>query len=179
MPEDVIGEIVGGELVLTPRPGGPHAVVASDLGALLGAAFRFGIGGPGGWILLDEPRIRFGEDIRVPDLAGWRVERWAGVPKAGPITQLPDWIGEVLSPSTESDDRAAKMALYHRAGVKHVWLLGPRVRTLEVYRAEPAGWLVGATYAGDVRIRAEPFDAVELDLAAIWSGLGEPEPVED
>jgi len=120
--------------------------------------------------LRDKPRIRFGEEIRVPDLAGWRRERYTSR-AAGPMTIIPDWIGEVLSPSTESDDRGPKMDLYRRAGVRHVWLVGWIARTLEVYRAEPAGWLRVATFTGDTRVRAEPFDAVELDLAQIWALL--------
>jgi Uma2 family endonuclease len=179
LPEDAIGEIVAGEVLVTPRPGGPHTHVASDLGALLAGPFRFGAGGPGGWILLDEPRIRFGEEIRVPDLAGWRRERWTGAPRTGPFTLIPDWVCEVLSPSTEADDRGEKMDLYRRAGVGHAWLMSPTARTLEIYRLTPEGWLRLGSHTGDRRVRAEPFDAVELDLGAVWSDLGPAEPAEE
>ena len=171
--EDFIGEIVAGEIVAAPRPSNPHGSVTSDLGALLGGPFRFGIGGPGGWIFIDEPRIRFGEDIRVPDLAGWRRERYSG-PAAGPFTVIPDWICEVLSPSTEAEDRGPKMELYRRAGVGHVWLIGWQARTLEVYRREAEGWLRVATFTGDARARAAPFEAVELDLSLVWALLPPP-----
>ena len=170
VPEGFIGEIIAGEIVATPRPANPHADASSDLHALLGGPFRFGTNGPGGWVLRHEPRIRFGEEIRVPDLAGWRRERYVSR-ATGPMTIIPDWIGEVLSPSTESEDRGPKMDLYRRAGVQHVWLVGWIARTLEVYRAETAGWLRVATFTGDSRVRAEPFDAVELDLAQIWALL--------
>jgi Uma2 family endonuclease len=173
VPEGFIGEIIAGEIVATPRPANPHAEVSSDLGTLLGGPFRFGIGGPGGWVLLDEPRIRFGEEIRVPDLAGWRRERYSA-PPSGPLTVIPDWTCEILSPATESDDRGAKMDLYRTAGVRHVWLVGWIARTLEVYRAEASGWLRVATFTGDSRVRAEPFDAIELDLSLLWSLLPPP-----
>jgi Uma2 family endonuclease len=177
VPEGFIGEIINGELVMSPRPANPHGHVTSDLGTLLGGPFRFGIGGPGGWIIVDEPRIRFGEDIRVPDLAGWRKERYDG-PVHGPITVVPDWICEVLSPATEREDRGAKMDLYRRAGVAHLWLIGWVARTLEIYRRTAGGWLHVTTFGGDVRVRAEPFDAVELDLSLLWQLLP-PVPTEE
>jgi Uma2 family endonuclease len=174
VPEDFIGEIIAGEIVATPRPANPHATVASDLGVLLGGPFRIGTGGPGGWVIVDEPRIRFGEEIRVPDLAGSRRERYAAA-ATGPITVIPDWVCEILSPSTESDDRGPKMDLYGRAGVGHVWLVSWLARTVEVYRRETQGWLRVATFVGDTHdARAEPFDAVELDLAHLWSLLPPP-----
>jgi Uma2 family endonuclease len=170
VPEDFIGEIIAGEIVAAPRPANPHGSVTSDLAMLLGAPFRFGNGGPGGWVIVHEPRIRFGEDIRVPDLAGWHRDRYQG-PALGPLTVIPDWICEVLSLSTEAEDRGPKMDLYRRAGVGHVWLIGWQARTLEFYRHDAAGWLRVATFAGDARVRAEPFDAVELDLAQLWALL--------
>lgn len=178
VPEDLIGEIVAGEIVVTPRPDVPHMEVTSFLGDLLSGAFRRGIGGPGGWVIFDEPRIRFGEDIRVPDLAGWRKERWVGVPRRGPIPIVPDWICEVLSRRTEREDRTHKMALYARAKVPHLWLITPESRTLEVYRLDPSGWLLVGTHADRDRVRAVPFDAVELDLSLLW-GTSEPDPAEE
>ena len=177
VPEDLIGEIVAGEIVVTPRPDVPHMEVTSFLGDVLSAPFRRGIGGPGGWVIFDEPRIRFGEDVRVPDLGGWRKERWVNVPRRGPIPILPDWICEVLSRATERQDRTTKMALYARAKIRHLWLITPESRTLEVYRLEPAGWLLTGTHADRDRVRVEPFDAIEFDLSLLW-GESFPEPEE-
>jgi Uma2 family endonuclease len=168
VPQELIGEIVAGEIVVTPRPDVPHARATSDLGTILGGPFRMGIGGPGGWMFLDEPRIRFGEEIRVPDLAGWRTERWRDVPRRGPITTMPDWICEVLSRSTETEDRARKMPMYARARIPHLWLVNPDARTLEVYRRESQSWLLVRSFADDARVRAEPFDAIEFDLSLLW-----------
>jgi Uma2 family endonuclease len=170
VPEGFIGEIVAGEVVVSPRPANPHGNVTSDLGGLLAGPFRFGVNGPGGWVIVDEPRIRFGEDIRVPDLAGWRRERYSG-PAAGPLTVIPDWICEVISPSTESEDRGPKRDLYRRAGVRHLWLISWIGRTIEVFRGTTEGWLNVDTFSGDTRARIAPFDAVELDLSLLWQLL--------
>lgn len=168
VPDDFIGEIVGGEIVLMPRPDLPHAQTTSDMGGILVGPFRMGVGGPGGWIILDEPRVRFGDEIRVPDLAGWRKERWRNPPRKGPIPIAPDWISEVLSSSTETDDRTVKVPLYGRHGVRHLWIVNPEARTLEVYRLEGKGWLLVAVFSRDQRVRAEPFDAIEWDLSLLW-----------
>jgi Uma2 family endonuclease len=176
VPEGYIGEIVAGEIVVTPRPNAPHTRAASKLGAVLDGPFDSGIGGPGGWVILDEPRIRFAEDVRVPDLAGWRRERWKDPPRRGPLNVIPDWICEVLSTSTKAEDIAIKLPLYARNKIQHAWLLDPDARTLEVYRLEGAGWFLAATHAGEMRVRAEPFDAVELDLSLLWLP---PEPEEE
>lgn len=171
VPEDQIGEIVGGEIVVTPRPNEPHAWAASDLGILLGAPFRLGLGGPGGWIFHHEPRIRFSGDIRVPDLAGWRSVRWVNPARHGPLTLIPDWLCEVLSRTTAIEDKTVKLPLYALAGVRHLWLVDPDDRTLEVYRLEAGRWSLIAVHAGDAKVRAEPFDAIELDLSHLWLPL--------
>lgn len=173
-PAHQVAEIVDGELHLSPRPAGPHASVASTLGELLGPPFRRGHGGPGGWILLDEPELHLGGDVVVPDLAGWRRERMPYVASVPYFTMVPDWICEVLSPSTEKLDRAVKLAAYATAGVHHAWLVSPRMRTLEVLRLHEGRWLALGTYRDDARVRAEPFDAIELELALLWDDLGPP-----
>jgi Uma2 family endonuclease len=75
---------------------------------------------------------------------------------------------EVVSPSTEQIDRLRKQPIYAREGVSHLWLVNPLARTLEVLRRSPDGWLVAATHAGAERVKAEPFEAVELELGALW-----------
>ncbi len=173
LPEDVIGEIVAGEIRATPRPNPPHVRAASALSVLVGGPFGFGIGGgsPGGWMILAEPRVRFGDDVRVPDLAGWRRERYAE-PESGPYTAVPDWVCEILSPSTAAVDRGEKQPEYAGAGVAHLWLLDPLAKTLEVLRLQSDLWVVAAVHTGDTPVRAEPFDAIELDLGMVWRGSG-------
>ena len=169
VPENFVAEILGGELYASPRPAFRHSVAASALGAKLMAPFQFGENGPGGWLLADEPELHFGADVLVPDIAGWRRERMPAAPDVAYITLAPDWVCEVLSPSTENIDRGKKLAIYAREGVNHVWLVNPLLETLEVLRLESERWSLAAVHEGGARVRAEPFDAVELPLAALWT----------
>ena len=168
VPSHVVAEIIDGELHTSPRPAARHARSASTLGMDLGAAFDRGRGGPGGWHILDEPELHLGADVLVPDLAGWRRTRMPEVPDVAAFTLSPDWVCEVLSPSTGRLDRAGKLPVYARAEVGHAWLVDPLQKTLEVLRREGPSWLLVTTFAGDAMVRAEPFDAIELDLAALW-----------
>ncbi|KFA87447.1 Uma2 family endonuclease [Archangium violaceum] len=170
LPVGWVGEIIEDELVASPRPAMGHGRVTSVLGVELGGPFDLGRGGPGGWWIFFEPEIHFGRNVLVPDLAGWRRERLPKPPARNePFMKVaPDWLCEVLSPSTESMDRARKLPLYHREGVSHVWLVDPLARTLEVLRREARGWLLVATHTGDERVRAEPFEAVEFGLELLW-----------
>jgi Uma2 family endonuclease len=169
VPDHLVAEILAGERMTSPRPAIPHANAASLLGIELGGPFRLGRGGPGGGILLDRPAVHLGDDALVPDLAGWRRARMPEVPATAAIDLAPDWVCEVLSPSTVRIDRVLKMPIYARAGVTHLWLLDPLAQTLEVFRLDGGRWVLLATYGGDARVRAEPFDALELDLAVLWS----------
>jgi Uma2 family endonuclease len=169
LPEHVVGEIIAGVLYTHPRPSPRHARAASRLGMRLGRSFDEGEDGPGGWWILDEPELHLGEDIVVPDLAGWRLETMAELPDASHFETVPDWVCEVLSPSTEADDRAVKMPVYARAGTSHAWLLDPTLKTLEVFRLQGGQWVLVRTFKGDVHVQAEPFEAVALDLSALWS----------
>ena len=167
LPEDVRAEIVAGEVRVMPRPRPRHVRVTSRLGARLEPELGFDAGGPSGWVLLDEPEIRLADERRAPDLAGWCRERYVE-PDDGPFEVVPDWICEVLSPSTARTDRAEKMPLYARCGVGHLWLIDPEARTLEIYRRHAELWLAVPPAGGDAVVRAEPFDAIELDLGALW-----------
>ena len=169
VPDHLVAEIVDGELHATPRPAPRHAVSSSVLGADLNAAFQRGRGGPGGWWILDEPELHLGPDVLVPDLAGWRRERLPKISDTPPyFTVAPDWICEVLSPSTYRLDRLKKLGAYARAGVAFAWLVHPGERTLEVLRLASGRWTIVATHADGALVRAEPFEAVELDLLGVW-----------
>jgi Uma2 family endonuclease len=168
LPPNLVGEIVHGVLYANPRRATPHARAASRLGGDLGGPFDRGKGGPGGWILLDEPELHFGDDVLVPDLGGWRRERMPELPHAAFITLPPDWVCEVLSPSTTKLDRAAKLPVYARERVSHVWLVDPLAKTLEIFRLDGETYRLVATHAEDAKVRAEPFDAIELELGALW-----------
>src|SRR5262249_35135203 len=135
-PPERVAEIVDGELYLNPRPAGPHTAAATALGEELGPPFKRGRGGPGGWILLDEPELHLGEDILVPDLGGWRRERMSTIKDVPYFDLAPDWVCEVLSDSTRKLDRTQKLPKYAVAGIRHAWLVDPIARTLEVLRLE-------------------------------------------
>jgi Uma2 family endonuclease len=171
-PSTVRAEVIGGVLSTQPRPAARHSTATSVLGEELGPPFRRGRGGPGGWVFHDEPELHLGEgpDILVPDLAGWRRERLAHVAADALFFDVaPDWICEVLSPSTHRHDRGHKLPVYAREGVGHVWLVDPSEQSVQVYRLTHSQYVVTAVVGGDARVRLEPFDAVELDLALLWS----------
>lgn len=166
--EGVRAEIVAGEIRMVPAPRPRHVRTASVLGIRLGGKFGFDSDdGPGGWVILDEPELRFGDEIRIPDLAGWRVERYRE-PEDNPIELVPDWICEILSPSTARSDRKEKMPLYATAGVGHLWIIDPALHILEVYRREGELWVVAGNYEGEDQVSAEPFTEAALDLGALW-----------
>jgi len=171
VPEHQRAEIIDGTLYVLPRPAPRHANASSVLGGKLNGAFQLGDGGPGGWWILDEPELHLVPlEPMAPDLAGWRVERMPTLPETAYFTLAPDWICEILSKSTETVDRNKKLPLYAAHGVSHVWLLDPIAKTLEVHALDDdRRWRNVRVYEGDVRVRAEPFAAIELDLAVLWA----------
>jgi Uma2 family endonuclease len=170
-PAHLVAEVLDGTLYTHPRPATPHTLASTALGEELGPPFKRGKNGPGGWMILDEPELHLGPepDIIVPDLAGWRRERMSAVPHAASISLAPDWVCEVVSPSTEDVDRAEKMPIYARERVGHLWLVDPLLKTLEVFRLDGESYRMVHTWRGSAAVRAEPFDAIELDLSILWA----------
>ncbi|MBI3768472.1 MAG: Uma2 family endonuclease [Deltaproteobacteria bacterium] len=171
VPEPLVAEIVDGELVTSPRPASPHALAASAIGSVLFDSFNRppgDRGAPGGWWILYEPELHFGEDVLVPDLAGWRRERMPTFPDIAAFTDAPDWACEVISKSTARIDRGHKMRIYARERVAHLWIVDPIARTVEIYRLVDDHWLVATTHAGSAAVRAEPFAAIAIELARWW-----------
>lgn len=171
MPEHQSAEIVDGTLYVLPRPAPLHANAATVLGGELSGPFQRGHGGPGGWWILFEPELQLVSlEPMVPDLAGWRVERLPSLPDMAYFTVRPDWVCEVLSKATENLDRNEKLPLYAEHGVEHVWLVDPIAQTLEARTLGEQGyWREVQIYEGDARVRVAPFDAIELELEALWS----------
>jgi len=169
LPENMVGEIIDGELLAAPRPSRKHTVAASRMGYEIGPTYDFGRGGgPGGWVIILEPEIAFADDILVPDLAGWKKERFPVEEPHNWISVAPDWVCEVLSPASARRDRADKMPIYARHQVGHLWLLDPGLQTLEIYALEQGRWVLAGVHAGSARVRAEPFTELELDLGLLW-----------
>lgn len=177
LPDHLVGEILDGELYATPRPTLPHAHTA---GALYDDTLPFrrkgeGGRGPGGWRILFEPELHFGKDVVVPDLAGWRLERMPVYPSTPYAELVPDWACEIASPSTVHVDRVRKMNLYAREKLQHLWFVDPLARVLEVYRLESGRWVVALSCGDEDKVRAEPFEEIELELASWWPPLAEAE----
>ena len=168
VPDNFVAEMFDGDLYASPRPAIPHAHAAFVLGGELAGPFHRGRNGPGGWVILHEPELHFGKNVLVPDLAGWRRHRMPEAPDAAYITLAPDWVCEVLSPSTEALDRGKKLRIYARENVVHAWLLDPLRQTLEVLALESGVWSALATHEGRAGVRTAPFDAIEIELGALW-----------
>lgn len=174
-PDNMVAEIIAGELVLSPRPAPRHAKAATELvGSLIGP-FSRGINGPGGWQILMEPELHLGIDENyeplVPDLAGWRRERMPELPKTAHVPMVPDWVCEILSPRTAASDRAEKMPFYARARVPHLWIIDAGLHTLEVFHLEAGRWSLSSTIQGEKVVRADPFADLELELKYLWEKL--------
>lgn len=168
-PQHMVAELIGGDLHLQPRPAIPHAEAASVLGMVIGPPFRLGRGGPGGWLIQYEPELHLGEHVLVPDLAGWRRDLCPELDlKAAFISTAPQWVCEVLSPSTQGHDRIHKLPIYAASQVAHAWLVDPMAKTLEVFRLTDGHWTLIGTHEGRDDIRAEPFDAIEIGLGDLW-----------
>ena len=167
-PAHRVAEIVGGTLYTNPRPALPHALATSSLGVELGGRFGRGRGGPGGWWIIDEPELHFGDEILVPDLAGWRLERMPKLPDAAFVTLAPDWVCEVLSTSTRKLDLCGKRPIYAREGVGHLWLVDPVNRTLEAFELRDREWALIASAQDNDPISIRPFEAVTFGLGGLW-----------
>jgi Uma2 family endonuclease len=168
VPDNKVGEILEGELVVSPRPPLRCLRVTSLVAWLLMPPFDRGQGGPGGWLMLIEPELHLSRDALVPDLCGWRRERMPVMPDVAAFDLAPDWVCEVTSPFTVSIDRGGKMRAYAREGVQHFWMVDPQAEALEVYRLTDKGLRLLHLYEGAAPVRAEPFDAIALELGALW-----------
>ena len=167
-PPHMVAEIVDGVLHLQRRPGSLPALAKSALGGGIVTAFHMGRDGPGGWWILDEPELHFGEDILVPDIAGWRRERMPAIPDMAYLTLAPDWVCEVLSPSTRTLDLEGKRPVYAREGVGHLWLVDPSARTLEAFALGNGAWTPAGAAREDEPVSLPPFEAVAFPLGALW-----------
>jgi len=168
LPPNMVGEIVFGVLYAQPRPAPRHGLAANRLSHEITGPFDFGRGGPGGWIFIVEPELHLGPHVVVPDIAGWRRERLTPFPETASITTPPDWLCEVLSPSTQALDRTDKFAVYAEFGVGHCWYADPLARTLEVLEWTSGKWLLAATFKDADAVSAPPFAVHTFALDGLW-----------
>lgn len=167
-PPHVVAELIDGVLAQSPRPMPPHAAAANLLSYEVTGPFQKGRGGPGGWIFAFEPELHLGENVLVPDLAGWRRERLPILPETNHITVAPDWLCEILSPPTENLDRNAKRRAYGEAEVAFLWLLDPRSRSLEAFQLVAASWMLIGVVTDDEVVSLPPFDAISFPLSELF-----------
>ncbi len=168
LPETVVGEIIDGELHAHPRPSPRHALAASAIGGLIGHRYHWG-SDSGGWWILDEPELRFEENVVVPDVAGWRRETMPQLPETNQFTITPDWVCEVLSPSTVMLIRNRKLPLYTRESVCHVWFIDPGSLSVEIYVMTHSHTEPEMTVSGKVMLKAPPFESTGIDLGQVFS----------
>ena len=177
-PPLMTAQVIDGQLYLNPRPARRHLRAASALGGFLYGGFDAGMHGPGGWVIIHEPELHLGvpPDILVPDLAGWREERYPGGSQddGAFYTTAPEWVAEVLSTSTARVDRGKKMPIYAREGIPHVWLVDPRDRTAEVFRLAAGSYVLATTWSGDetgeetAPAVLEPFSELPIPPRTFW-----------
>ena len=172
LPPHVVGEILFGVLHTHPRPAPRHARATVRLLGELYTPFDRDHTGPGGWVFLDEPELHLGPHIVVPDIAGWRRERMPELPDTAYLPTAPDWLCEVLSPSTQRYDRTDKLAIYAECGVRHCWCADPIAQTMEVFALTGGKWLIVATFKDADPVTAPPFDAHTFPLDVLWPQSG-------
>jgi Uma2 family endonuclease len=170
LPPGVKGEIIEGVLYTMTRPRARHQRVAYEIGMRIHEPFDAARGGPGGWWILIEPGIELPNTPEIaPGLAGWRRERLPELPEDSSLVVVPDWVCEILSPSTRRHDLLVKKPYYARIGVAHHWLVDRAASTLTAYRLEREHWVDLGTWGDETEARIPPFDAVPLDVRSLWA----------
>jgi Uma2 family endonuclease len=168
LPATMVGEIVNGVLHVHPRPTTEHGIASGELFLELGNPFRRGRGGPGGWVFIVEEELHLGDDVVVPDISGWRAERFIAKKDTSYSVVPPDWLCEVASPSTRRLDRFEKLPIYARHGVKHCWYVDPIEKTLEVFILVNGVYTIGPTFTDNAAVTAPPFEVHTFDLGILW-----------
>lgn len=169
VPNHLVAQIIYGQLITLPRPSPKHVRATSIMGGKLVPAYDEGTSGPGDWWILDEPELHLDQQILVPDLAGWRRERIPTLPEIAYFELAPDWVCEVLAPSTTQMDRVDKLPIYAAYGVAHAWLVEITAQTMEVFVLQNKKWLLESVYKMADDVRAPPFEALAFNLQGLWS----------
>jgi Uma2 family endonuclease len=170
LPPGIVGEIIEGVLYTMTKPRMPHQLIGLEIGSDLLGPFAKGRGGPGGWWIVANPGIeRPDNTLEIsPDVGGWCRERMPKAPHKRAIRVVPDWVCEILSPTTRHHDLVDKMPYYAKIGVPYAWLVDLEARTVIVHRLEAGRWVTLGYYSDETDARIEPFEAVPLNVAGWW-----------
>jgi len=168
VPDHLVAEIIYGVLETHPRPAPPHSFSEVSLADEFVGPFQKGRGGPGGWVFAMEPELHLGAHVLVPDIAGWRVENMPHLPQTAYFETVPDFVCEILSPSTEAKDRGPKRRIYAEFGVGYLWYLNPVAKLLETFQLRDKQWLLFDTFQDGDDVKAPPFDAVTISMTNLW-----------
>ena len=174
-PENMVAQLIDGELYLHARPVEPHVMAFAKLHAEIEMKIGRrtsddGYDGLGDWFIMPEPELRLGKDVLVPDIAGWRVDRLPQK-QTKPFSHIvPDWVCEVLSPTTRHIDLGRKSDIYAREGVTHLWIVDPDARTLQASALSAGSWLPIATLSEAETVSVPPFEKLNIPLSRLWVG---------
>jgi Uma2 family endonuclease len=176
LPEDARAEIIGGQVVTAPSPLPTHGRTQLTLGRFIGGPYDQddGHGGPGGWWIFAEVDIQLSpHDVVRPDLCGFRRARLTSPGHTRPLTVVPDWVCEILSPSTTKHDRVTKRALYAKSGIPHYWIVDTEARVLEAFKLVDGQWMITGSYGDEDNARIEPFEEIELPVGRLFMPVEE------
>ena len=173
-PENMVAQLIDGELYLHARPVEPHVWAYVKLLGELEMKFARDPDGdgdePGEWVILPEQELRLGKDVLVPDIAGWRVDKLPRKQARAFSHIVPDWVCEVLSPTTRHIDLGRKSDIYAREGVTHLWIVDPDARTLQASALSAGSWLPVATLSEAETVSVPPFEKLNIPLSRLWVG---------
>lgn len=177
LPEGTRAEVIGGELHTSPAPLPRHSKAEGAIRRFVGGPYDDddGARGAGGWWNFLEVDVELAtHDIVRPDISGWRRDRLPDPGTERPIHVAPDWVCEVLSPSTASLDRGSKRELYAAHRVGHYWLVDPDARIIEVFENADGRWVLVGTYHAGQTAALPPFVEVEIPLGRLFLPSSDP-----
>jgi Uma2 family endonuclease len=171
-------ELIGGMVVEKAAPTGEHSRAQGGVDRRVGFKFDRKPGGrwPGGWWFFVEADVRLGSDVLRPDLCGYRRDRHGQRPAGFPLAAPPDWVCEILSPSTARTDRVEKLQAYFASGVEHYWLIDPLEGGLEVFRRTDLAYALVQSARRGQRLRPEPFQVLEFSVDELLGEDADDEP---
>ena len=175
-PENMVAQLIDGELYLHARPVDPH--VRAGMKLCFQIELRYGGNlendsegegdGSEEWAIMPEQELRLGKDVLVPDIAGWRVSKYPRNRANSFSEVVPNWVCEVLSPTTRNFDLGRKSDIYAREGVSHLWIVDPKARTLQASELSAGKWFPISTLSDSDRVSVPPFEKLNFSLSRLW-----------